>query len=117
MEWYSAKIIYEITNSLNDIVQVDEQLRIIQAVSKELAYEIANQLGYIHQDKVCTNTGAVLSWNFIAVTEIKHIGEIRHGSEVSSVIQDSPKESFLEEIRQKANYLKSLISPSLEGVI
>lgn len=113
MEWYSAKIVYQITNNQNDIVQFDEQVRVINAINKELAYEIANQLGYINQEKVITDTGAVLSWGFIAVTEIKSIGEVKHGAEVFSLIKEFPKERFIEETNKKAEYLKNTFQLSL----
>ena len=113
MEWYSAKIVYQITNSQNDIVQFDEQVRIINAINKELAYEIANQLGYINQEKVITDTGAILNWGFIAVTEIKRIGEVKHGTEVASLIKEFPKELFIEETNKKAEYLKNTFLLSL----
>ncbi|ADY53472.1 hypothetical protein Pedsa_2933 [Pseudopedobacter saltans DSM 12145] len=114
MEWYSAKLVYQISNTENDTVQFDEQLRIINAISKELAYEIANQLGYINQEKVVTDSGATLNWNFIAVTEVKYIGEVKHGAEIYSSIKDTPKELFLEETSKKAAYLKDSYSTSLE---
>lgn len=114
MKWYSAKIVYQITNNQNDIVQFDEQVRIINAINKELAYEIANQLGYINQEKVITDTGAILSWDFIAVTEVKRIEEVKHGAEVSSTIGEFPKESFIEETNKKAEYLKNTFSLSLD---
>ena len=113
MEWYSAKIVYQITNNQNDIVQFDEQVRVINAINKELAYEIANQLGYINQEKVITDVGAILSWEFIAVTEIKRIGEVKHGAEVSSLIKEFPKELFIEETYKKAAYLKNTFLHSL----
>lgn len=50
MNWFVAKMIFQIEGNENAYPQFDEQLRLIDAINEQLALEVAYQLGYIYQD-------------------------------------------------------------------
>ncbi len=109
MNWFVAKMIFQIISDHNNCIQFDEQLRLIEAVDKHLALEIAYQIGFIVQEELKSNHNENTKLKFIAVTELEHIGEIANGKEIHYQLS-KPEEvnSYLEIISLKATGLKQL---------
>jgi hypothetical protein len=115
MNWYAAKIVFQIVSDNNpDTAQFDEQVRLIQAVSRELALEIAHQFGLMAQEDFPTKKGSLLEWKFVAVIEIEFIGELEHGAEIHYAIKEpSEKELYLQRVQEKALNLKRVVQQQL----
>lgn len=108
MNWFVAKLIFEIKAEDGKYVQFDEQLRLVEAVNEELALEMAYQLGLMQQEEVVENEKQAIVWKFVAVTEIENIGEITHGKEIHYKITEPEKaEQYLALVQMKANQLKN----------
>lgn len=114
MNWYAAKLVFQIVTDNQVTSQFDEQVRLVNAISKELALEMANQLGVLAQENLKTANGSVLGWEFISVIEIEFIGEIEHGTEIHYAIKEpSESLSYLERVREKALNLKRIVQQQL----
>lgn len=108
MNWFVAKMIFQIEDKEMRYPQFDEQLRLIEAINEELALEMAYQMGAMHQEEVKSAKDEVLKWKFIAVTELAHIGEIAHGKEIHYQISEPEKAfTYLEMVKAKAEQLKN----------
>lgn len=106
MNWYAAKIIFQIENDNLDALQFDEQIRLINAINKDLAIEIAHQIGLMAQEDLPSAKGN-LKWKFIAVTEVEDIGNLEQGKEVYYQIKEPEIVStYLLRIKEKALSLK-----------
>ncbi len=115
MNWYAAKIVFQIVNDNNPVTaQFDEQVRLIHAVSRELALEIAHQFGMMAQEDFRTKKGSLLEWKFIAVIEIEFIGELEHGVEIHYAIKEpEEKDLYLQRVKEKALNLKRVVQQQL----
>ncbi|MDA9555196.1 DUF4288 domain-containing protein [Pelobium sp.] len=108
MNWYVAKIIFQIEDKEMNYPQFDEQLRLIDAINNDLALEMAYQLGLMQQDEIKSSKEHTLKWKFIAVTELYHLGEIEHGKEIHYQISEPEHAiTYLEMIKEKAAGLKN----------
>lgn len=120
MDWFIAKIVYEIIcGPGNHTAQFDEQLRLIKAANEKDAYRQAITIG--EAEAVCFPNikSELVQWNFMAVTEIFPITDFTHGAEIWSRIreEDQPA-SYRDQILKRAgslaqNQLTCHPSPSL----
>ncbi len=109
MNWFVAKLIFEIKSEDSQVPQFDEQLRLIEAVDASLALEMAYQMGLMQKEDLLTSQKHLITWDFVAVTEIQEIGEIAHGKEIHYKITEPDKaEQYLALVREKANRLKTV---------
>ncbi|OAQ41644.1 hypothetical protein A5893_00600 [Pedobacter psychrophilus] len=107
MNWFVAKMIFQIEGSESSYPQFDEQLRLIDAINEELALEMAHQLGYIYQDELKSNKQTTVKWKFVAVTELEHLGNLEHGKEIHyHIVEPDNLENYLCFIDEKANALR-----------
>lgn len=108
MNWFVAKLIFEIKTQENKYHQFDEQLRLIEAVNEELALEMAYQLGLMQQEEITSNNNNSVVWKFISVIEIENIGEIAHGKEIHyKITEPEEAEQYLALVNLKATQLKN----------
>jgi hypothetical protein len=113
MNWYAAKIIFQIVNNSKEYAQFDEQIRLINAINIELALEIANQTGLMSQEEIISKDGTLLQWKFIAVTEVQDIGDLVSGKEIHYAINEPEEVSlYVQRVLEKSLNLKKLISES-----
>ena len=107
MNWFVAKMIFQIISDHNNCIQFDEQLRLIEAVDKHLALEIAYQIGFIVQEELKSNHNENTKLKFIAVTELEHLGNLEHGKELHyHIVEPDHIESYLALSHEKANGLR-----------
>jgi hypothetical protein len=107
MNWFVAKVIFQIEGGESSYAQFDEQLRLIDAINEELALEMAHQLAYIYQDEVKSDKQQTVKWKFIAVTELEHLGNLEHGKELHyHIVEPDHIESYLALSHEKANGLR-----------
>ena len=108
MNYFVAKLVYQLKTNEEPVAQFDEQLRIIEAVNEELALEMAYQTGLMNQEDIISKNEQTVCWKFIAVTEIQHIGEIAHGKEIHYKITEPDNvNDYLALVHSKANHLKN----------
>lgn len=108
MNYFVAKLIFQLFTNDKESNQFDEQLRLIDAVSESLALEMAYQIGSMRQEEICNKNEQKIIWKFIAVTEIQHIGDICNGKEIHYKITEPEKtEDYLALIYDKAHHLKT----------
>jgi hypothetical protein len=108
MNWFVAKLIFEIKTQDSKYAQFDEQLRLIEAVNEELALEMAYQLGSMQQEEIINSNNHSVAWKFVAVTEIQKIGEIAHGKEIHyKITEPEQAEQYLALVEAKATQLKN----------
>jgi hypothetical protein len=104
MNWYLAKIVYRIICGDGDHTpQFDEQLRLINAPTKEAAFYKAQQTGKSEEEKFYNLKRELVQWKFINVSELYKIGEMIDGAELYSRIEEKDDgELYTEVINKKA---------------
>lgn len=89
MNWYLAKIVYRIVCGNGDHTpQFDEQLRLICAASKEVAFYKAQHTGKKEEETFYNLKEELVQWQFINVSELYKIGEMIDGAELYSRIEE-----------------------------
>jgi Domain of unknown function (DUF4288) len=104
MNWYIAKIIFRITSGNGaDKAQFDEHLKLIQAISFEEAFLKARVLGLREEASFLNNRKQVVKWEFVNVSELLPLKELRDGQELYSEIQEREEPgSYIHCVHQKA---------------
>jgi hypothetical protein len=106
MNWYITKIVFNITaeNSTN---QFDEQLRLVNAASKEEAFLKARSIGLREEDVFYNDKMKEVKWEFVNVSEIIPMGKLEDGTEVYSRIHEAEEASqYIHFVHQKAIALR-----------
>lgn len=120
MDWFIAKIVYEIICGAGDHAgQFDEQLRLIEAAGEMEALEKAIAIG--RAEAVCfpNQQSELVQWSFLAVSEIFPINEFTHGAEIwSRIREDDQLDSYRDQVLTRArvlaqNQLTCQLSPFL----
>ncbi|MFC5282182.1 DUF4288 domain-containing protein [Pedobacter alpinus] len=108
MNYFVAKLVFQLQPNGAQSNQFDEQLRLIEAVNEQLALEMAYQIGLMSQEDINDKNNQKILWKFIAVTEIQHIGEISNGKEIHyKIIEPDESNEYLALVHEKANHLKT----------
>jgi hypothetical protein len=106
MNWYITKIVFNIAAE-NNINQFDEQLRLIQAESREEAFLKARTVGLREEDVFYNDDKKEVKWEFINVSEIIPIYDLQDGTELYSRIHEVEKpSSYIHFVHQKAIALR-----------
>lgn len=101
MNWYIAKLVFQILNN-SQIHQFDEQIRIIKAADYNEATEKALQIGKAEEDEFLNTDNHKVYWKFRAITHLSHIQNMENGSELcSQIIEKNPADNYLEAIKLK----------------
>jgi hypothetical protein len=106
MNWYITKIVFNITaeNSTN---QFDEQLRLVNATSKEEAFLKARSIGLREEDVFYNDKMKEVKWEFVNVSEIIAVGTLEDGTELYSRIHEAEEASqYIHFVHQKAIALR-----------
>src|SRR5688500_5324225 len=106
MNWYITKIVFNITaeQSTN---QFDEQLRLVNATSKEEAFLKARSIGLREEDIFYNDKMKEVKWEFVNVSEIIPVGKLEDGTELYSRIHEAEEASqYIHFVHQKAIALR-----------
>jgi Domain of unknown function (DUF4288) len=108
MNWYLAKIVYQIICGDGDHTpQFDEQLRLIEADNQQQAFYKAQQIGVLEQDKFFNNDMRLVQWKFIDVNELYPLNNLIDGAEIYSRIQETDDaDNYIRMVQQKADQLE-----------
>lgn len=109
MNWYIAKVAFNIVSGSGDHTpQFDEQYRLVKAESMEVAYHKAEQIGLGEEEIMLNQKHEVVKWDFVGVSELYPINELRDGMELfSSIHEIDDRASYIETIKMKAAYVQS----------
>jgi hypothetical protein len=108
MNWYIAKLVFNISAEGGDRKpQFDEQLRLINADSKEEAFLKARTIGISEEDSFMNDKMKRVNWEFINVAELLPLKNIEDGIEVYSRIHETDEaNSYINFVHQKAISLR-----------
>jgi hypothetical protein len=104
MQWYLAKIVFRILCGEGEhIAQFDEQLRLIGADSKEIAFTKAQEMGKLEEETFMNSKNQLVQWKFINVSELYKLTELIDGAELYSRIEEKENaEAYIYTVNQKA---------------
>lgn len=108
MNWYLSKLIFRIVcGDGQHKAQFDEQLRLIQAGSKEEAFHKAQSLGMKSEELFFNQRQQLVQWQFISVSEIYLLQELMDGAELYSRVEETEDaESYLRFVHAKAGQIR-----------
>ena len=107
MNWYLAKIVYQIICGDGDhTAQFDEQLRLISAVDKLQAFYKARRIGKDEEDNFLNHLNKPVVWKFIDVAEIYSLDKLVDGAEMCSKIsEEDDADVYIRTIKVRATDL------------
>lgn len=106
MNWYIAKIVFNITAEHNTH-QFDEQLRLVNAESKEEAFLKARTIGLREEDTFYNDNMREVKWDFVNVSEIIPVNKLEDGTELYSRIHEVDEATaYIHFVHQKAIALR-----------
>lgn len=104
MAQYLAKLMFHIhIEGAENKAQFDEQIRLIESISYDNAFQKARTIGK-HEQTVFHNQGnKKITWKFIDVTELYPLQEYKDGEQLFSLThEDQHPTSFIDYIREKS---------------
>lgn len=99
MNWYIAKIIFQIKGNGQQKPQFDEHLRMIEAENFEEAFLKARILGISSEDSVINQKHGPVKWEFVNVVELREVKALKDGLEIHTQVRE------MEEATQYINYV------------
>lgn len=107
MQWYLAKLVYQIIcGEGHHTPQFDEQLRLIEADDSLHAFFKAQQVGDKEQDYFLNNNQLPVRWKFVEVCELQPLKNPSDGAELYSRITEyDDADSFVHTLRLMASQL------------
>ena len=93
MNWYIAKIIFQIKGNGMQKPQFDEHLRMIEAENFEEAFLKARILGINSEDSVINDNHGPLKWEFVNVAELRQMDVLKDGLEIHSQVREMDEAS------------------------
>lgn len=108
MNWYLTKMVFRIIcGDGNHTPQFDEQLRLINAGSKEEAFHRAQVMGMKEEEMFFNNNLQLVQWQFISVSELYLLDGLKDGAELySRIVEKENPESYLHIIHKKAEQIR-----------
>lgn len=108
MNWYLSKMVFRIIcGEGQHKAQFDEQLRLIQAGSKEEAFHKAQSLGMKSEELFFNHRKQLVHWQFISVSEIYLLQDLMDGAELYSRVEETEDaESYLKFVHAKAGQIR-----------
>lgn len=106
MNWYITKIVFNIAAE-HTTNQFDEQLRLVNAESKEEAFLKARTIGLREEDIFYNDNLKEVKWEFVNVSEIIPINKLEDGTELYSRIHETEEPtSYIHFVHKKAIALR-----------
>lgn len=104
MNWYLTKMVFRIIcGDGGHAAQFDEQLRLIQAQSREEAFHKAQLMGGKEEEMFFNNNQQLVQWQFVSVSELYQLGEFIDGAELYSRIEEKENaDAYIHIVHRKA---------------
>lgn len=111
MNWYLAKLVFRIVcGEGKHTAQFDEQLRLIQAGSRQQAFQKARKVGKEEEDHFENQQKEMVHWEFIDVSELNQLDGIADKSEIYSRVHEEERGDLYEElIRRRSEKLSETL--------
>ncbi|MBS1682001.1 MAG: DUF4288 domain-containing protein [Bacteroidetes bacterium] len=87
MNWYIAKLVFQIKGEGMQRHQFDEHLRLVEAENFEDAFFIARMLGISFEETVINKEHGLVQWEFVNVAELRPLN-IRSGVELHTQVRE-----------------------------
>ena len=88
MTWYVTKMIFRISDAnASQMIQFDEQWRLILATDKQAAIKKAETIGKSESETIVQQNGNKVMWEFMTVTDLFAFDAASDGSEIFSRIE------------------------------
>jgi hypothetical protein len=108
MNWYIAKIVFRICSEGSQRPQFDEHIRLISAENFDEAFLKARVLGIGEEDAFFNDRNRPVKWEFINVSELFPISELKDGSELYSTITETEEANhYIHNIHQRAIFMQT----------
>lgn len=109
MNWYIAKVVFNIVSgSGNHTPQFDEQYRLVKAETMNEAFQKVITIGLNEEEILLNINNEIVCWNFVNVSELYPIDDLRDGMELfSSIHEESDRKAYIEILQLKAAYVQS----------
>ena len=112
MNWYVAKIIFRICSEGSQKQQFDEHIRLIAADNFDEAFLKARVLGISEEDAFLNSRNKPVKWEFINVSELYPISDLKDGSEIYSTITEKEESSnYIHNVHQRAIFMQTKERP------
>jgi Domain of unknown function (DUF4288) len=112
MNWYIAKVVFRISSKGSHRPQFDEHLRLVSARNFEEAFLKARIMGIKEEDTFLNDRNETVKWEFINVSELQPISELKDGSEIYSQIHETEEASaYINLVHQRAVIMQTLEQP------
>lgn len=112
MNWYVAKIVFRICSEGSQKPQFDEHIRLISAGSFDEAFLKARVLGISEEDAFINKSNKSVRWEFINVSELYPIDELKDGSEIySTVLETDEASNYIHGVHQRAVFMQTRQRP------
>lgn len=113
MNWYIAKIIFQIKGNGMQKPQFDEHLRMIEAENFEEALLKARILGIRSEDSVINQNHGLVKWEFVNVVELREMEVWKDGLEIHSQIREMDEAShYINYIHNQAACMQLSVRPT-----
>ena len=110
MSWFIAKIVFRITSGSKP--QFDEHLKLVQADNFEEAFLKARILGLSEEDAFINCKQKMVKWEFINVSDLYPLKELKDGTEIYSHIhEETEASSYIHFVHQKAAFMQLKAKP------
>lgn len=111
MQWYLAKIIFRIiTEKENETGLFEAKLRLVQGENRQQALQHATAWGEEEESEFTNAAGQKITWQFIAVSELRIFYGFTDEVELDSHLEEMPApEEFIALQKDKHKQLLSMV--------
>ena len=118
MNWYLAKIVFQIKTENKAIGQFDEQMRLIYAGSLQDAFLKARLLGVRNEEQTGNETVSGVSWEFVDVAHLQEVEAFYDGMELCSRVHETEETTaYIHFIKSQALAIEENTSTTKPGAV
>ncbi len=109
MKRYLVKLMFNINiDNGSHAHQFDEQIRIVEALTLEAAFQKARNIGKKEEETFINSENKIVHWQFIDVSDVYELESIKDGEQVySTTHENTERHSFINYVRQKAMLIQA----------
>jgi hypothetical protein len=114
MKWYISKLVFQIIcGDGKHAAQFDEQLRLVQAINEDEAFELATELGVNETDSFYNQQNQLVQWKFINICELYELSLIEGAELHSRITEAGDAHDYINLVHAKAQHIKQKQSHQL----
>jgi hypothetical protein len=112
MNWYIAKIIFQIKGNGMQKLQFDEHIRMIEAENFEEAFLKARILGINSEDSIINDNHGPVKWEFVNVVDLREVETLKDGLEIDSQVREMEEASnYINYVHNQAAFMQLAARP------